>query len=121
MSNGDVGWNDALRLLLELAALFGWGAAGWTIGTGPWRWVLVVVLPLIAAVMWGTFRVPDDPGNAPVAVPGVVRLALEVVVLGGGAVGLGLAYGGWAAGWYVAVTVFHYVVGFERVRWLLEQ
>lgn len=121
MNEADIGWNDALRLLLELAALFGLGAGGWSTGQGLWRWVLVIALPLVAAVLWGTFRVPGDPGPAPVAVPGWLRLALEAAVLGGGAVGLGLAFGPWSGWLYAAVTVSHYLAGVARVRWVLEQ
>src|ERR1700744_2858288 len=65
--------NLAVRFLLELAMLF---VLSW------WGWrfhgiVTAIGLPVAAAVMWGVFRIPNDPKAAPVAVPGVVRLALE--------------------------------------------
>jgi hypothetical protein len=40
--------------------------------------LLGIGLPLLAMALWGTFRVPGDPGDAPVA----ARLALELVEFG---------------------------------------
>lgn len=114
-----MGWNEALRFVLELVALFGLGAGGWQLGRGPWQWVLGLGLPLLAAVLWGTFRVPNDPGPAPVAIPGGVRLLLETLVFAGGAAGLLGAFGPWVGGIYVAALVIHHVAGAERLRWLL--
>jgi hypothetical protein len=116
-----VGWNDVLRFLLELGALFGLGAGGWSMGRGRWRWVLALLLPVMAAVLWGTFRVPGDPGVARVAVPGWTRLIIEAAVFGGGAVGLGVAFSAWPGAIYAALVVFHYLMSLERVRWLLQQ
>lgn len=69
----------------------------------------------------GVFNVPGDPsrsGRAPVVVHGLVRLAIELAILGLGTWGL------WTAspllGGVVAVlVVFHYVVSWRRVTWLL--
>ena len=68
-----------------------------------------------------TFRVPDDPGPSPWPIPGSARLALELVLLGVGALGWVLA--GWAiAGLLVgALIVGHYLMTADRVRWLLER
>jgi hypothetical protein len=116
------GWNLALRFGLELGALAGLGAGAWTLTSGGMRWVAVVVVPLVAAALWGVFNVPDDPsrsGAAPVEVPGWARLTLELVVLGGGAIGLGVA-GGPALGIAFALLVaFHYATSWSRVEWLL--
>lgn len=114
-------WNGALRFGIEIAALVGLGAGGWAVARGPWRWALVIGLPLAAAVLWGTFRVPGDPGPATVAVPGWVRLAIETVVLVGGVAGLGIAYGRAAWVTYGVVIVAHYAASWERVGWLLER
>ena len=43
-------------------------------------------LAAFAATLWGTLRVPGDPGPAPVAVPGAVRLLLELGFFGGSVV-----------------------------------
>jgi hypothetical protein len=113
--------NLALRFLLELAAWAAMGYWGWARHAGVLRFVLTIGLPLLAMVLWGTFRVPDDPGRAPVPVPGWVRLLLEGANFGlavwltidAGRVALGIAFG--------AVLLAHYAVSYDRVRWLLTQ
>ena len=70
--------NLIFRFLLELVALFSFGLWGWQ-ADNPLRWLLVVLLPVGAAVMWGTLNVPNDPsrsGKAPIIVPGWFRLAV---------------------------------------------
>lgn len=44
------------------------------------RFFLALGIPGVAAVLWATFRVPNDPGRAPVPVPGIVCLALELAL-----------------------------------------
>ncbi|MGW1739006.1 YrdB family protein [Nocardia sp. NPDC001965] len=111
-----------LRLLLEIVALVSAGVLGWRVTDGPGRWLLVVLLPVIAATLWSVFAVPGDPsrsGEAPVAVPGAVRLLVEFTVLFGGAAAL------WFAGLprlalvsTVVLLVYH-VLAYDRVLWLL--
>ena len=76
--------NLILRLLLELAALAILGIWGWQYGDGSWLgYVLAAGLPIIAAVVWGVFNVPNDPsrsGKAPVVVPGIIRLTIELML-----------------------------------------
>jgi hypothetical protein len=116
--------NLAFRFVLELAALAAMASYGWhlTEHTAP-RLVAAIGLPLLAAAMWGVFAVPGDrsrSGKAPVAVPGWVRLTLELVFFGfavwslytTGAGTLSLVLG-------VSVLV-HYALSWERIRWLLE-
>jgi hypothetical protein len=114
-------WNGVVRFGIEIAALVGLAAGGWAMARGPWRWVLAFGLPLAAAVVWGTFRVPGDPGAATVAVPGSVRLLVETVVLGGGAAGFGFAYGETVWITYAVIVVAHYVISWDRIGWLLER
>ena len=113
--------NLAMRFLLELAAWASMAYWGWTQHTGPFRFVWGIGTPLLAMVLWGTFRVPDDPGNAPVPVPGIIRLALELVEFGLAAVLL-IAAGrpAWGIG-LAALVVLHYVVSYDRIRWLVTQ
>ncbi|MFD4431140.1 YrdB family protein [Nocardia sp. NPDC058497] len=112
----------AARFLLELIAIASFGVYGWRAFDSPWRYLLVVVLPIAAAALWGTFAVPDDPsrgGAAPVPVPGAVRLVVEFAVLFGGAVAL------WGAGLSrlalisAAVLVAYQLLAYDRVLWLL--
>ena len=117
MSNHPI--NLTLRFLLELAALAAMAYWGWTMHGGIGRGVWVVGLPLVAAFLWGTFRVPGDPGKAPVPVSGPVRLLLEVVFFGAaveflaaaGHEDLSLILGG--------VILLHYLASYDRVIRLL--
>ena len=113
--------NLAFRFLLELAALVAMGYWGWQTGPGWLRWLFMIGVPLIAAVLWGVFRVPNDPGPAPVRVPGLVRLALELFYFGFAVWGLGDA-GAIGASWILGVSVLvHYVISYDRVLWLVKQ
>jgi hypothetical protein len=117
-------WNLALRLGLEIGALIGLGLAAWTQTGGAARWVAVVAVPLVAAVLWGTFNVVDDPsrsGAAPVEVPGWVRLTVELLMLGGGWVAYGIAGYPAIGAAFAALTLLHYTVSRARLRWLLSR
>lgn len=72
--------NLVVRFILELVGLFSLGYWGWTQHAGILRYVLAIGLPLIAAVLWATFRVANEPnsGDPIIAVPGLVRLLLEL-------------------------------------------
>ncbi|WP_292315447.1 YrdB family protein [Mesorhizobium sp.] len=77
-----------------------------------------MALPLVAAALWGTFAVPDDPsrsGRAPVPVPGAARLALELVILFGGAAGFYLV--GHAAAGIVMALLIALSYAFSLDRW----
>ena len=114
--------NLALRLLLELAALGSAGFYGWKLTESPWRSVTAIALPLIIAVVWGTFAVPGDPsrsGDALVPVAGVLRLAMELAIFGFAVWAL---YSTRPVSWSLAlgslVTV-HYLLSCDRIAWLL--
>lgn len=118
------GWNLSLRFGLELAALAGLGYGAWRIAPGPTRWAAVVVVPLVAIAAWGVFNVAGDPsrsGAAPIEVSGGTRLAIEVAVLGLGAVGIWVAGRPVAALPLVVLVAVHYLASAERVGWLVAQ
>jgi hypothetical protein len=106
--------NLLVRFLLELVMLgviAFWGYhrfAGWE-GVAA-----AIVLPVVAATLWGVFRIPNDPKPAPVAVPGPVRLLLEWALFGWAVWALAdMGYDGWA--WLLAgVLVAHYLVSYDR-------
>lgn len=111
--------NLALRFLLEIAALLTFGAWGWQRGEGFWRWVLMLGLPILAGFIWATFRVPNDPGPAPVNTHGVVRLAMELAFFAAATwilFDIKLDKYAWAL---AIVTLLHYAVSYDRVWWLL--
>ena len=116
--------NLTLRFALELGALFSMVYWGWTQHEGLMRFGWMIALPLVAAILWGIFAVPEDPsrsGKAPVPTPGVLRLLLEWVIFGLGVWCLyqaGQPTWGWILGILVA---FHYATSYDRVIWLLKQ
>lgn len=116
--------NFALRFVLEIAALFALGYWGWTQHAGIWRFVWAIGLVALAAVIWGTFAVPDDPsrsGKAPVPVPGILRLIIEFIIFAAGVWALyasGLPIWGLILG---ILTLIHYALSYDRIIWLMKQ
>jgi len=113
--------NLAVRFLLELAALGIMGAWGWRQGEGWLRFLFGLGIPLVAATLWGVFRVPNDPGRAPVAVPGIVRLALEAAYFGLAvwALGdLGAVTWSWILG---IILVIHYATSCDRLLRMIKK
>jgi hypothetical protein len=104
-----------LHLLLEALALVAVGFWGWTTHDGVQRWVWAIALPLLLATVWAIFRVPGDGGDPVIAVPGVVRLLIELGILAA-AIGLLAAAGqvGWATA-FLAVVVLDYALQYDRV------
>ena len=109
---------------MELGSLFSIGYWGWTQHDGSLKYLLAFGLPLIAAVFWGTFRIPGDAsssGKAPVAVAGWVRLLLELVFFGAGTWAL-FASGQNSWSWiFGLVVLIHYAVSYDRIAWMLRQ
>lgn len=122
MSNNPL--NLALRFMLEIAAWVAIGYWGWNQASGAIRYIPAIGLAGLAMALWGVFRVPGDAsasGSAPVAVPGPVRLLLELALFGfavwglldAGATTPGLVLGG--------AILLHYALSYDRVAWLLHQ
>jgi len=116
--------NLMLRFLLELCVLAVAGYWGWKVSEGSLRFVLVWLVPAALAVIWGTFAVPDDPsrsGHAPIPVPGIVRLVVELVVFAFAVwalYSLGHPVPGVILG---ALVVAHYSLSYDRIAWLARQ
>ena len=112
--------NDILRFALELASLAAIGRGAYLLSGG--NWIVAAGAPLAAAVLWTVFAVPGDPsrsGRAPVAVPGWLRLVLELCVFAAGAASLLAAGEPKLAGAMIAPLVVHHVLAWRRLRWLL--
>lgn len=117
------GWNLALRFGLELGALTGLAVAAWKLAPGQLRWATVIAAPVVAATAWGVFNVVNDPsrsGAAPVEVSGWTRLALELLVLGGGAAALIIAGRPEIGTVFAVLIVAHYLASWSRVEWLIQ-
>lgn len=114
--------NLALRFLLELAALASVGLWGWRQSETWLRIVLAIGIPIVLAIIWGTFAVPNDPsrsGSAPVPVPGIFRLLVELGFFG---FALWTLYDmGWSKQSLILgmVVLVHYISSYDRVLWLL--
>ena len=116
--------NLAVRFILEIAALASLAYWGWTQHTGFLRYLLAIGLPLLASVLWGTLAVPGDPsrsGKAPVPVPGIIRLVLELVLFGSAAWCLAESGQAFWANIFSLVVLVHYAVSYDRVLWLLKK
>jgi len=113
--------NLAFRFLLELASLAAMAVGAWSLASEPWSWLLAAAVPLVASVAWGTFRVPGDgsaSGEAPIPVPGVVRLMIELDVFAAAVFLLWFAWPMGAALLGLAIVI-HYALSIDRIRWLL--
>jgi hypothetical protein len=118
MSNNPI--NLALRFILELAGLVAMAYWGWTTHDGAWQWITAIGLPVIAAALWGTFRIPNDPKpDPPVVVPGPVRLLLEAVYFAAAVILLVDAGKDQTALILGVVIVLHYIVSYDRVIHML--
>ncbi|NLR59092.1 YrdB family protein [Chitinophaga polysaccharea] len=107
--------NLAVRFLLEIIMLVILGLWGWQMGADSWlRYVLALGFPLSAATLWGVFRIPNDPKEAPVAIPGQARLLLEWILFGLAVWGLRvMEHPQWSI-ILAAVVIVHYIVSYDR-------
>jgi hypothetical protein len=116
--------NLAVRFVLEIASLIAIGYWGWSQSEGVLRFVFAIGVPLLAAALWGTFAVPDDPsrsGRAPVPIPGFARLLLELAFFGAATVAL-FAIGSSQLGWVLGIaSLIHYLISYDRILWLVRQ
>lgn len=71
-----------IRFLMEIAALIIVAMWGWHCTIDWTRYLLAIGLPIAAAIIWGIFRIPNDPNPAPVEVSGIVRLSYELFLFG---------------------------------------
>jgi hypothetical protein len=116
--------NLTVRFLLEILALVALGAWAKTQYSGAMGTVLMILIPLWAAALWRIFNVKGDPsrsGKAPVPVPGLIRLLLELSIFGSATWALSTlnpTYG-WIFG--LVALVVHYLLSYDRVIWLLER
>jgi hypothetical protein len=111
--------NLTVRFLLELAGLFAMGFWGWTQHEGVMRFVWAAGLVVGASVVWGVFRIDNEPGKAPVPVHGIVRLVIEAAFFGGAVwclVDAGAMIAAWVLG---AIVVIHYATSYDRVLRML--
>ena len=110
-----------LAFALELAMLGAFIYWGWTQHEGILRVLLAVGLPLIAAAVWGVFRVDNDPNKAVVVVPGVLRLLIEWGLYALAVVLLAAAGATTAAVILALLVVIQYAFSLDYLRWKIAQ
>ena len=116
--------NLAIRFALEVAAIVSFTVWGLKLLDSWVSIILAILLPLIFALLWGVFAVPNDPsrsGKTVVVTPGLIRLVLELVLFGAAAwmlFDLDFQKPGWI---FSALVLIHYVSSYDRIAWLLKQ
>ena len=114
--------NLLVRFLLESAALIAMGCWGWQQGDGAARYAFALGIPVVAAVVWGVFAVPGDrsrSGNAPVKVPGALRLGIEAGFFAFAVFALHRSGSRQLSVILAVAVIIHYAVSHDRIAWLL--
>jgi hypothetical protein len=117
-------WQLAIRFGLEVASLIAVGRYAGSLLRGPWSLAAAWAVPGAIALLWVTFAVKGDPsrsGNAPIAVPGLLRLALELAVFGGGAAALAGRGSRTALAIFMIAFLAHHAMTMKRLSWLVQQ
>ena len=116
--------NLAVRFVLELIAFFFPGFWIWKTFTEWYKYPLMILLPILLAAVWGIFAVPDDPsrsGKTVIAVPGILRLLIELSVFALGIYTL-LNSGNNNFAWiFASIVLLHYLLSIDRIIWLFKQ
>ena len=116
--------NLGVRFLLKCTSLITLGVWAYVQGEGLLKWVLALAVPILSAVIWGVFAVPDDPsrsGNAPIPVSGLMRLLLELAFFASAVWALTALQPPLFAYLFGIVVLLHYLVAYQRLAWLLRQ
>lgn len=116
--------NLAIRFVLEVVAIGSFGVWGFRCSDEWIGYLLALLFPLLFAVLWGVFAVPNDPsrsGKTVVITPGPIRLILELALFGAAAwvlFDLDFQKLGWI---FSAAVLIHYATSYDRIVWLLKQ
>ena len=116
--------NLAFRFVLELCAFVSIGYWAYHQAEGLLGGTLALVIPLILALIWGAFGVPEDPsraGRPAVHIPGVLRLILEMLFFGFALFclfSMSLPLYAWLL---LAALVVNYALAYRRLLWLVKQ
>lgn len=115
--------NLMVRFLLEIMALISTGAWGWNKAEGINRYLLAIGLPLLMAVIWGVFAVPNDPsrsGQTVVVTSGIVRLVIELTIFLLAILAIFNSGKPVISYTFALFVIIHYLTSYDRILWLLE-
>lgn len=115
--------NLALRFILEIVALVSVGYWGFKLQDNRTKYLLGIGLPILLAVIWGTFAVPDDPsrsGQTVIATPGFLRLILELAIFGLGVWAFYKSDLTFISFVFLGIVLTHYIISYDRIIWLLK-
>ena len=111
----DTAASSGLRFLIELTA---WVAGPWAAadlaGSG---WVAIPALVVLMGLP-SVFNVPGDKNVTGVAVPGLVRIGIEAVLLAVAVAGAWVVWPAWAAVLVSIAAIGMVVTGLPRYRWM---
>jgi hypothetical protein len=116
--------NLVLRFFLELVALFALGLWGWQLSDGWVSLLFAAGIPIFTALLWAVFAVPNDPsrsGKAPVPIPGVLRLVLELAFFGFAVWAFYDSGYQWVSLAFGLLVAIHYLISYDRIIWLLKK
>ena len=114
-------FNLAVRFLLELIILFALGHWAWQTLNGWIKYVWMIALPVTAAALWTIFRTPTDHGKGLVAVRGIIRLLLEMVLFVVAWYCLKDAGRQQWATWFLIISFIHYLLSYDRILLLIKK
>ena len=116
--------NLVLRFLLEITAIVISGIWGYHLSDSWSRFLLVLLIPLLFAGLWGVFAVPGDPsrsGKTVIATSGKVRLFLELLLFSAATGMMSGLTKPWLAWIFGGVVLIHYITSYDRISWLLNR
>ncbi len=114
--------NLILRFFLEVFALLSFGMWGWKRFDGVLKIIVIIAVPIFFMAVWGVFTVSNDPsrsGNTIIETPGMVRLIIELFMFSLAVAAL------FSGGYKIAsiifgsLVIFHYVISYDRILWLI--
>jgi len=109
----------ALRGPLLVATVAAVATVGARLADGAVGTLLAVVFTVAVIVAWTVLRVPGDPLEAVVPIPGVARLLLELAVVVGAVAGLWLFDAPAFAVVLAGLAAAQYWAASDRVSWLV--
>jgi len=113
--------NRLLRYVLEIVGLVSIGQWGWNYSSSWQKYAVAIGIPFILAIAWITLTTPEDPGRnskSIIAVPGMIRLGYELILVILVILVLLSHHQILLAGFYLFATLLHVFWSFDRIVWL---